>query len=336
MSAHTQRPVLIVGGSGIVGSQAARTLRRLHPTLPITIGGRDLDKAHAVAKDLGNADAVRVDLERRDLGQPEGRAFSAVVMFVKDDTLNSMRYAQAKGLPYLSISTGLFEVGPEVGQYIHQPASAPILMDSTWLAGAATLPTLHFAREFETLDAIHLMGVLDEQDLGGPAAYVDYERQTKSSPSALLLQDGRWRWVNGAEATRTFIGVDGRELQGQAYSLLDVLGLASATDAKTIRFDFVLGESSARRRGEPFSTEIIIELTGQKHDGTRGQVRHELIHPQGQAPVTALGVAVAVERLLGLAGGPPVPPGLYLPHVLIDPAYMVRRLEEFGMRIRRA
>jgi hypothetical protein len=336
MSAHTQRPVLIIGGSGIVGSQAAKALRRLHPSLPITIGGRDLAKADAVAKEVGGADAVRIDLERRDLGQPDGRAYGAVVMFLKDDTLNSMKYAQAKGLPYISISTGVFEVGPEVGLYIHKPASAPILMDSTWLAGAATLPALHFAREFETLEAIELAAVLDEQDMGGPAAYADFERLTKAAPNALILQDGKWRWVGGADATRGFIGVDGTEVQAQAYSPLDVVSLAAATDARSIRFDLAVGESAARRRGEPFSTEIIIELVGRKKDGTTGRVRHELVHPAGQAPVTAVGVAVAVERLLGLAGGPPVAPGLYLPHVLIDPAWFVRRLEESGTRIRRA
>lgn len=336
MSANTQRPVLIVGGSGLVGSQAAKALRRLHPTLPITIGGRDLAKADAVAKEVGGADAAKVDLERRDLGQPDGRAYSAVVMFVKDDSLNSMKYAQANGLPYMSISSGVFEMGPEVAQYIHQPASAPILLNSNWLTGATTLPALHFAREFKTLESIELAAVLDEQDVGGPAAYVDLERITKISTSVPLLQDGKWRWVQGADAARTVTGVDGKELQGQAYAPFDVLSLAAATDARSIRFDLVVGESATRRRGEPYSTEIIIELAGVKQDGTRGRVRHELVHPAGQAPVTALGVAVAVERLLGLAGGPPVAPGLYLPHVLLDPAYFVRRLEEFGTRIRRA
>lgn len=336
MSVNAQRPVLIIGGSGLVGSQTAKELRRLHPTLPLTIGGRDLNRASAVAKEVGGADAVRVDLERRDLGQPDGQAYSAVVVLLKDDTLNSMKYAQAKGLPYVSISSGVFEMGPEVAQYIHQPTSAPILMDSTWLTGAVVLPALHFAREFKTLESIEMAAVLDEQDVGGPAAYADFERLTNVAPSVLVLQDGRWRWVRGADATRTFIGVDGTEQQGQAYAPFDVLSLAAATDARSIRFDIVVGESATRRRGEPYSTEIIIELSGVKQDGTRGRVRHELVHAAGQAPVTALGVAVAVERLLGLAGGPPVAPGLYLPHVLIDPASFVRRLEEIGTRFRRA
>ncbi|PTL77240.1 saccharopine dehydrogenase [Vitiosangium sp. GDMCC 1.1324] len=335
MSVNTKKPVLIVGGSGIVGSQAAKALRRLQPELPITIGGRDMGKAEAVAREIGGADTARIDLERADLGQPGGRAYSAVAMFLKDDTLNSLKYAQANGLPYLSISTGLFEIGPEVARYIHKPTSAPILMDSTWLAGTATLPALYFAREFRTIEAIEIAAVLDEQDLGGPAAYVDFERQTKAAPNALILKDGKWLWVSGEEAKRSFRGVDGTEVQAQAYSLLDGVSLAAATDARSIRFDLAVGESAARRRGEPFSSETIIEIAGQLKDGRTGRVRHELVHPAGQAPLTAVGVAVGIERLLGLVGGAPVAPGLYLPDVLIDPEYMVRRLKEAGTQIRR-
>ncbi|WAS93480.1 NAD(P)-dependent oxidoreductase [Nannocystis punicea] len=332
----TRASVLIVGGSGVVGSLAARTLRRLHADLPITIGGRDLARARAVAEEIGYADAVVVDLERPDLGQQADRRYSAVVMFVKDDTLNSLAFAQARGVPYLEISTAVFELGPAVGLFVHRPKSAPILLDGTWLAGAATLAALQFAREFRSVESIELAAVLDEQDVGGPAAYADLERQTKAAPAALQRVDGKWSWVLGEAASRVFKAVDGRELTGQGYSLLDVLGLATATGARSIRSVFALGESSSRRRGEPFSTEIILEITGTRSDGTKGHSRHELVHPQGQAPITAVGVAVAVERLLGLAGGPPVPPGLYLPHVVIEPQYLLRRLEEFGTSIRRA
>ncbi len=336
MSTHTKNPVLIIGGSGLVGSQAAKMLRRLQPDLPITLGGRNLARADAVAKEVGGADTVRIDLEQPGLGLPDGKAFSAIAMFLKDDTLNSLRYAQARGLPYLSISTALFEVAPEVALYIHKPHGAPILMASHWLAGAATLSALHFAREFRSIDSVEIAAVLDEEDLGGPAAYADFERMTKVVTSTLLLQDGKWRWVNGEDAQRTLRGVDGSELQVQAYAPLDLMSLAGATGARSLRFDVSVGQSSGRRRGEHFSTELIIEITGQRHDGTTGRVRHELVHPAGQAPVTAMSVAVGLERLLGLAGGPPVAPGLYLPDVLIDPAYMVRRLEEIGTRIRRA
>ncbi|MGO4831151.1 NAD(P)-dependent oxidoreductase, partial [Rhizobiaceae sp. 2RAB30] len=97
-------------------------------------------------------------------------------------------------------------------------------------------------------------------------------------------------------------------------------------------FDLAYGESASRRRGEPFSTEIIIELTGRKHDGTSGSSYHEIVHPDGQAPLSALGVALGVESLLGLGGGTPAAAGLHLPELLIEPAYYVRRMEEFGAR----
>ncbi|WP_224249361.1 Rossmann-fold NAD(P)-binding domain-containing protein [Hyalangium gracile] len=335
MSANTKKPVLIIGGAGLTGSQAARTLRRLQPELPITIGGRDIAKAQSLARELGGADSVKIDLERPDLGLPEGMAFSAVVVFVKDDTLHSMKYAQAKGIPYLSISTGAFELGPEVALYIHKPSSAPILMASHWLAGTATLPTLYFAREFQRIEAIEIGAVLDEQDIGGPAAQADFERQANATPNAMILVDGKWRWVGPEEAARTFKGVDGTEIQARAYSLFDGLSLAAATDARSVRCDFALRQSANHRPGEPFSTEFIIEIVGQLRDGRTARVRHELVHPGGQAPMTALGVAVGVERLLGLAGGPPVAPGLYLPESVIDPAYMVQRLKEFGAQFRR-
>jgi len=333
MSANAIEPVLIIGGSGVVGAQAAQALRRLHPTLPIAIGGRDLAKAEAVARRLGSADAVAIDLTRADLGQPENKAYSAVAMFLKDDTLHSLDYAQAKGLPYLSVSSASFEIGPEVAWFIRKPASAPVLMASNWLAGAATFATLQFAAGFDAVETIEISLVLDEKDMGGPAAYVDFDRITKAAASAQILKDGHWMWATGDDAARRFEDSGGALQQGQAYAPLDVLSLGAATDAHSIRVDLAVGESASRRRGEHFSTEMIIELTGRLKNGRPGRRRHVLVHPGGQAPVTAVGVALGIERLLGLAGGAAVPPGLYLPDVLIEPGYALQRLQEFGLQV---
>lgn len=335
MNVNALKPVLIIGGSGVVGAQGAHALRRLHPELPIAIAGRDLARAEAVAATLGNAHALRVDLQRADLGLPEDAHFSALVLFVKDDTLNSLKYAQRHRLPYVSTSSGSFEIAPEVARHLRARDAAPILLASHWLAGAATLPALHFAEEFRRVDRIEIGALLDEQDMGGPAAAADYERLVDAA-AAQILENGRWRWVRGDEAARGFLSVDGTRVAASAYSPLDVVSLAAATDAHSIRLDMALGESASRRRGEAFSTEIVIELEGELHDGRIARHRHELTHPQGQAPITAIGIALGVERLLGLAGGEAVAPGLYTPDVLIDPAYQLRRLREFGVQVRRA
>lgn len=323
-------PVLIIGGSGVVGSQAAKAIRRLHPGLPLAIGGRDLSRAQAVADEVGGAIGVVVDLDRADLGLDDNAAFSAVVIFVKDERLTSIRYAQNKGIPYISLSSGTFEVGPEVAQYIHAPDKAPILLASHWLAGAAIFPVLDTLSSYETVDAIRIGVLLDEEDMGGPAALADYNRITGNAPASLTVKDGKLHWASGQEALARYRSVDGVELDAAAYSPFDVMALAARTGAKEIRLDLAYSVSASRRRGEPFSTEITLEVAGQAKDGEPLTRRHEIVHPQGQAPLTALGVALAVERMLGLAGGEAPKAGLYLPEVLIDPAYYVSRMKEFG------
>jgi hypothetical protein len=329
---NPQAPVLIIGGSGIVGSQAARALRRLHPTLPLAIGGRDVTKAEAIAKDVGNASALPVDVALADLGVSEDRAFSAVVVFLKDHWLNSMRFAQRLGVPYISLSSGAFEIGPEVAQYIHAPDKAPILLASHWLAGAALFPTLHYAKAFRTVEVIRIGVLLDEEDMGGAAAYADFERITGTAPAALTLQDGKFVWRRIDDDVVKYVSVDGVEVGAQRYSPFDIMSLAASIDARSISMNLAYTTSASRRRGEPFSTEIVIDIDGVTPEGAYGRMHHEIVHPGGQAPLTALNVALAVERMLGLAGAPPPVPGLFFPELLLDPAYVVRRMEEFGAR----
>jgi hypothetical protein len=47
-------------------------------------------------------------------------------------------------------------------------------------------------------------------------------------------------------------------------------------------------------------------------------------------PLTGLGVALLLERLLGLDGQPAVPQGLYFPYQLLEPATYLARLQQIG------
>jgi hypothetical protein len=81
------------------------------------------------------------------------------------------------------------------------------------------------------------------------------------------------------------------------------------------------------------STEIIIDLAGEDHTGQPLRTRHAIIHPEGQFPLTGLGVAMVLERLLGLNGERAPPPGLYFPYQLLEPAAYFSRLEQIGGRV---
>ena len=58
--------------------------------------------------------------------------------------------------------------------------------------------------------------------------------------------------------------------------------------------------------------------------------RRFVIHPDGQAPMTALGVSLAIEAMLGLETGKKLASGLYLPHAVVDPAQAVEALRDIG------
>ncbi|MEO3801605.1 hypothetical protein [Nonomuraea sp. B1E8] len=324
-----EQAVLIMGGSGQAGAGTAALLRRWYPELPLTIAGRDLGRARRVADELGGATAVTIDLRRGDLGLQWTDRYSAVVATVWDSHLNGLRYAQDRGLPYVSISSGLVDIGPEVVAAGLRAGAAPILLASHWYAGLVVLAVLGLAREFDRLDTIEVGGVLDEQDSGGPAATADMARLLAATSAGHVRRDGVFDWVSGPDAQVEVTSVDGAVLPGQIVPILDVPSLAVATGAPNVRFAFAIGESAGRRRGGPASTEVKIDLEGVDRAGAPLRTSRYLLHPEGQRPLTALGVALGVERLLGLRGDP-VPPGLHTPEALIDPGYAAERMAEIG------
>ncbi|MBC7974424.1 MAG: hypothetical protein H7138_05515 [Myxococcales bacterium] len=324
----------MIGGSGHVGAHTAKALRQLHPALPITIAARDQRAAAAVALDVGGPTTITpIDLDRDDLGLPAEAAFGAVVVLLKDHTLSSLRYAQARRVPYLSFSDFAHEIAPEIALYIRNPTSAPVLLLGHLLGGTVTLAALHVARELRRVDTIEIACVIDADDLGGPASQADFERQAKFGPSGLIVDRGRWTPVIGAEATRRFLDVTGVERQGQALPILDVGSLAAATSARSIRVDLGLRETP---HADGRSTEVIFELTGEDHDGRPAHVRYEIVDRDAYARLSARGAALSTERLLGLTGDWPIPPGLYHPELLLDPSAAMQRLATLGTQLRRA
>ncbi|HZH03207.1 MAG TPA: NAD(P)-dependent oxidoreductase [Myxococcaceae bacterium] len=333
MTPTVTSPVLMLGGTGMVGSRASRILRQLYPDLPIAVAARDQSRCRALTAEIGNAEATTVDLERADLGLAPGASYAAVVAMVKENTLNPLRFAQSKGLPYLSMADGAFEIGPAVARYVHRPLSAATMLASHWAAGMATLPALHFTSEFRNVHAIEIAVLMDPDEPLGRMAAEDLDQVMQNSPRPLVLDQGTWRWVGEGVAARRVKNTAGVEVEAHAITVLDTVSLAAATDARVVRFDFGIAQSASRRRGGVPSQEMIIEIEGERKDGARARLRVDIEYPQGVAGLTALGVVLSVERLLGLVGGPPVAPGLYFPENLIAPVHAIGRLKEFGGQV---
>ena len=331
MSKH---PILFMGGSGAVGQRTAQALRAVHPEIPLLIGGRDLAKAQQTAEQLGWAQGVVTDPAAEDLGLGD-RQISAVVVFYMDHTLAGLRFAQKRGVPHLSISSGVFEIAPEIATYMHRPDIAPIVLGYEWMVGATTVSTLSIAKAFGRIRDIVINALVDEQDSGGPTVATDFEHLSKMLPAALSRRDEVYIWREGQDAKVSFLAVDGTTLEGNGFSSIDVVGLAAATGAPNVQFNLAIGVSSTRRQGLPMSTEIIIELAGEDLQGEPLRTRHAVIHPKGAAYLTGLSVAMLLERLLGLDGQPAPLPGLYFPYQLLDADLYLDRLGKEGGELRR-
>ena len=329
MSPH---PILLIGGSGMVGRWAARSLREAHADAKLLIGGRDIDKARQVAAEVGNAEGVAIDMTAADLGLGD-RPISAVALFFTDPSLAVMRFAQTRGVPHIGISTALHGIGPEVAAFVHKPSAAAIVLGTEWLVGSATVPALHIAKDFGRVDVIDIGALVDEQDTGGPEQGLDHDRAMKTLPPTLTRHDGSYVWHAVGEATGRFRSVDGTELDGFAMSLVDVVGLAEETGASHVQLNLAVGVSSTRRGGGALSTEVIIEMAGEDHAAKPLRTRHAVVFPGGQLQLTGLGVAMVVERLIGLDGRPATPPGLYFPYQLLDYDAYVSRLTQAGGQI---
>ncbi|MFK0250112.1 saccharopine dehydrogenase [Amycolatopsis azurea] len=321
--------VLLLGGSGQAGSDTAALLRRWHPELPLTIAGRNLARARKVADELGGATAVTVDLTRDDLGLPAGRRHAAVVATLWDSRLNGLRFAQDHGVPYVSLSSGMIDIAPEITAAAQRPAAAPVLMASHWAAGVVTLTALAWAGEFARVDTIRIGAILDEHDAGGPAGLADLARWAEVTSTGYARRDGVFAWTGAAEARVELHSLDGTTVDGQTIPILDVTSLALATGAPNVEFAFAVGESAGSRRGDGPSVEVRIDLEGADSAGAPLSVNRYLVHPDGQRPLTSLGLAMGIERLLGLHGEA-VPPGFYTPEALLEPVHAVERLAEAG------
>ncbi|MFG6203263.1 Rossmann-fold NAD(P)-binding domain-containing protein [Pseudomonas retamae] len=326
MSTH---PILFMGGSGAIGHRSAKALRAAHPDVPLLIGGRDLAKVQQAAEEMGGAEGVVIDAAADDLGLGD-RSVSAVAVFYMDHTLAGLRFAQTRKVPHLSISSGVFEMAPQIARYIHAPDAVPIVLGYEWMVGATTVATLHLGKAFARVRDIRIDALVDEQDGGGPTVATDFEHLNRMLPAALTRREGAYIWREGEEANVSFRALDGTSMQASGFSSIDVAGLAAATDALNVQFNLASGVSSSRRAGKPMSTEVLIEMAGEGRNGQALHTRHALVHPAGAAALTGLSVAMLLERLIGLDGSAPTAPGLYFPYQLLDAAGYLRRLGEEG------
>lgn len=324
--------VLFVGGSGIVGRQTVKLFRQRHPYQPIMIGGRNLENASAVAKEVGTAEAVSIDLDKPYLGLAPDASVSAVVMMTPDDGLKALSFAQDMRIPYLSIGNWLVEVGAEMAHFVRRPDASPIVLSSHWHGGSAVFLALATARGLDTVRSVKIGAIVDSLDPTGPTAIKDMERAGKGVAGALAFEAGQRVWLSGNSALRSVETIDSRLLQANAFAPYDIVSLQAATGANDVRFDLAIDVSSSRLRGSDIATEHIVEIEGEVGGSAKWR-RSTIEFTKGQAALTGLSVVLSLSTVLGLEGRPPASPGLYFPELLMDTDWFLDELVQAGATV---
>ncbi|QEH79169.1 hypothetical protein EIK56_13810 [Sphingomonas sp. C8-2] len=335
MSLSSKEPVLFVG-YGPVGSEAARSFRRLYPDLPFVIAGRRLEKAQQLAAEVGHAEAMTADIMTPGLGLPKGMRFSCFIPMIKDRALHGMTLAEEQHIPYAAFSEYVYDFAPFIARHIHNPKGAPLLLLGHLHGGSMPVAALELARGFRSIDKLTVSAIFDPVDFGGGgSASSNMVTGNFGVPSYLVRRDGKWQWRRNGSETLSITSSDGRALPAHGFALPDVITLANETGARSVDMAFALDKTARSFRGEGISHEIFVEIEGERHDGVHARERYELEDEAGYAAMSARGAVLCMERMMGLAGGPPVGPGLYNPETLLDPAHVVKRMQQFGTKIRK-
>lgn len=318
--------ILIAGGWGLIGSRIAKVLREAGHDLDIVLAGRNPDTGKALATELG-ASLVRLNVADPAEGLAAAGPVDLVIAALQDPDDTLLAAALRSGAGHIGITRTVDNMASSA---IIAAACArrPAMMLGHWQAGVLTLAALSAARRFETVDRVEMAALYDYADPIGPMTEAD---ATGFVGEALIRQNGRWRKVNAPDAARSVPRAGEAPLEAMPMGVLDTPALAAITGAKDVRFDLGSGDSLGTTAGRPASHDLYVDITGTRA-GVPMHHRTLVTDPLGQAHLTALGVLIGAERVLGLDGDRP-PEGLVFPESAIDPEKAVARLRAFGVRI---
>ena len=320
--------ILLVGGYGAVGGAAARALRAAHPGVPLLIAGRRPAAAQRLADELGNADALPVDVTRDDLALSAELDISAVAMFVKDKALNGFQAAARRSVPYLTMSEYAFDVAPILLSWAQAAPRIPVALLGHHLGGLATLAAIRHSQDLSAVTDIHIGALFDDDDLGSSTARADAELASVASPRPLIRRHGSWTW-RARDAVRTEIRAeDGEVHRSEPISLLDTVSVGAATGAAD-----VVVHVAVRPAGPHPRHEVTIDITGSDRDGSRIRRRVLITDRAHHVRLSGIGAAMALTRLIGLDGSPAPGPGLHLPETLLDSRVATDGLVGLGARV---
>lgn len=326
--------ILLAGGYGVVGAQAARLIRKHHPETELLIGGRRAAEADKLAKEIGKAQGVALDATApQPLAAIE--AIDAVGVFVHETDDRLLRDALTRGIAYMDMTRGWDATARGLATAALFDLRAPALFTSHWMAGGPAIVAHALTQGLDSVARIDIAILYYTGDRMGPDSASAGTGMSQEFVARVgsdwrrvgpLSDERRVRFPSGAVRTVYRMNMNDVVTPALAAGAAEVgvrLGLDKGNALGTMRRLIRLGlwgplmklpgmsAIAATKPGPGAAHEIVIEVEGTA-GGRKAARRATIVDPQGQAHLTAVGALYALERVAGL-GQAALRPGAALP-----------------------
>jgi hypothetical protein len=340
-------PVVLVGGTGVVGACLSELLQAAEPSLPIAITSRDRDRASRAAATRGLL-PLGVDLGG---AAPIACAARAVVALVNDPQDRLFDACVASGVPYVDVTRYTPRLAAVLDRLAARPSRSPVILSSGWMGGIVPIVARALVDEAQGPATIETSILYDLEDRAGPDSVefldrmnVAFTRTVSGAPHEIrplgcggkVEIAGRWRGMLDLDTPEQFtlprllpvktastrIGFS----SGLATCALYLLGRVRV-------FDLLSGDrwKNLRRallhsNGKGGVARIRIDVSG-----PCGRLSAAITDPRGQAHLTAVSAYLALRRALGMGG--PAPTGVFLPEQTEDATSALFAMRRAGVTV---
>lgn len=322
-----------------MGSQVAQLLRERHPDVPLLLAGRNPSQADDLVNRLGNAEAIKLDIESASPLAHLSCPPAAVLSVVNDSDNHLLIDSARNAIAYVDIARWTERMCEATVQASLENLRAPIILSSAWMAGVVAMLARAASETFETVSNIDLDILFAMADKAGPNSIEYMDRM--STPFDITVNGKKQRCYPFTDAknvafpggytgkvyrfdvpdqmtlpvTSGAASVNGRIGFDDAFSTSSLSFMAKSGIIKLLDrplFDKVR-RSLMYNPGDGAAHEIVIEIEGTGANGEYKKERITVLDPLGQTHLTACGAVIQIERALGLDDYPALLPSVHFP-----------------------